>query len=287
MTLPPRRLAEDAILYGVLPPAAAAAVVLAVALLVFGRKAATVAAGVAFIAALAAALYAKSIVPWVPGATKRVEWIPVLAAAGALAGMLGRGCGTAWQSTVWATVIALGVAKVCPGKYLKDPWWAVPGGVLLVSLAGFLPAVLSRRNPGAGVPLAMAFCLFAASGVAIHAHAALLMDLAVIAGSALFGLAAVSLFCRVDIGGAFPGAAIVLGGVLLSAYYDMDDECKVPYTSFLLPALAPLLLASAYIPPVNRLNGWKLRAVQFGCVLTPLAYAIWAATAEKLDFESL
>ncbi|HEY2786097.1 MAG TPA: hypothetical protein VGJ05_14105 [Fimbriiglobus sp.] len=287
MTLPPRHLVEDAVLHGVLPPAGAAAVVLGVALVAFGRKAAPVASAVAFVAALAVALYAKPVVPWIPNLLKRVEWIPVLAAGGALAGMFGRCSGFAWQTVLWTTVVALGIAKVCPGKYLQDPWWAVPSGAMLVSLVGFIPAVLSRRNPGACIPFAISACLFAAGGVALFAHSALLMDLAVLSGSAFFGLAAVCLFCRVDVSGALPGAAVVLGGVLLSAYYDMDEECKVPASSFLLVAGAPLLLAVAYLPIVNRLGGWKLRTVQLVCVCAPLAYALWAATAEKVDFENL
>jgi hypothetical protein len=287
MTLPPRHLVEDAVLHTVLPPAGAAIGVFVFGLIVFGRKAAPVTAAVAFVAALAAALFAKPIVPWVPELTKRVEWIPALAAAGAVAGALGRlPRGAGWQVAAWAAVLALGVAKVCPAKFLKEPWWAVPAGAALVSAAGLVPAALSRRNPGAGVPFAVALCLFAAGGVALHAHAALLMDVAVVAGSALLGLALVCLFVRVDVTGGLAGASVVLGGVLLSAYYEADDECKVPGSSYLIPSLAPLALAVAYLPAVHRLSGWKLRLAQLLPIVVLLAYAIWAATAEKLDFES-
>lgn len=287
MTLPPRHLVEDAILQTVLPPAGAAAVVLAVGLLVFGRKAAPYAAAVGFVAAWAVALYAKPIVPWVPTLTTRVEWIPILAAGGAVAGLFGRCGGGVWAKAVWAAVLTLSVVRVCPEKYRLDPWWAVPAGAVVATLVGFVPRLLARRNPGAGVPLSVSFCLYAAAGVAIHAHSARLMDMAVVAGSALFGLAVVSLVCRCDTGGAFPGAAVVLGGTMLCSYFDLDEESKVPASSFLLPLLAPLGFAVAYLPGIRRLDGWKMRVVQFAVVSAPLVYAVWAATAEKLDFENL
>jgi hypothetical protein len=287
MNLPPRHLVEEAVLHTVLPPFAAAAVVLAVVLVVFGRKAAPIASVVGFVAAVVAAIWVDPIVPWTPNLTKRSEWVPALAAAGALAGLLGRSFATGWQTVLWAAVITLFVAKVCPAKYLKEPWWVIPTGAALMTAAGIVPAALVRRNPGAGVPFAVALCLFAASGVAIHAHAKQLMDLAVVGGAALAGLAVVSLFVRVDVGPALPGTAVILAGVLLGAFYDADDDCKVPKASYLIPLLTPLTLAVAYLPGINRLSGVKLRAVQLACVLAPLVYAVWAATAEKLDFENL
>jgi hypothetical protein len=287
MTLPPRHLVEDAVLHTVLPPFGTAAVVLAVGLVVFGRKAAPVAAAVGFVLAwVVVRLVDPSL--WNLSPDRRADWIPPLAAAGALAGMLGRAVGAGWQAVLWAAVVALFAAKVCPEKYLKEPWWAAPAGAALVTAAGLVPAALARRNPGATVPFAVTLCLFATSVIVVLAHGKQLMDFAVVGAAALAGLSLVALFVRVDVGPALPGATIVLAGTLLTKYYEADDECKVPGASYLLPVVAPVLLGMTYLPVLSRLNGWKLLSLQLAIVTVPLAYAVWAATAEPLgDLENM
>jgi hypothetical protein len=307
MTLPPRHLVEEALLYTVLPPFAAAAAVAGIVLLVFRRKAGPFAASLGFVLAFVAALWTDPIVPWTPTMDKRNEWLPSLGTGACLPALLlgpillvssflkrpiGECAGL--STVVWAAVLVLFATKVCPAKYLKEPWYAAPGGAALLTAAWLAPAAFARRIPGATAALVVGMCLLAASGVAIHARAKQLMDLAVVAGVAMSGLALVSLVYRVDLGGAIPGGIAVLGGVLVNAYYNADDECKVPQWAYLLPAVAPLLCGVALLPGVRRAFAAKSGAVRYlsclvllGFVGAVLAASIWGASAEQIDFESL
>jgi hypothetical protein len=287
MQLPPAKLVQDALLETVLPPFAAAAVVLAVVVGALGRRAAAAGAALAVVAGWAAGNYVRGVVPWQPDA-RRVEWLPWLAAAAAGAWLLTRvprlRAGVGWA--MWGAVVAVAVVKVLPAEYLKVPWWAVPAFVLATSAAGPGLAHLSRRDPGAGVPLLAALALFAAAAVLIHAGSAQLMDAATVAGAALLGVAAVALVAKVDAGGALPAAGVFLTGLLVAGFHETYGE--VPASSFALPAVAPLAAAAVLIPPLSRLTGWRLRLVQFTLVLVPLAVAVGrAAAAEPLNFENL
>lgn len=287
MTLPPAKLVQEAVLNDVLPPFAAAAVVFAVVVGVFGRRLAGVGAVLALAAGWAAGNARGEVVPWVPDG-KRVEWVPWLAAAAAAAGLLTRvprlPAGVGWA--VWSAVAAFAAVKLVPAEYVTGRWWAVPAFVLLNAAVGFGLAALSRRDPGAGVPVFAAVALFAASGVLIHAHSARLMESATIAGAALFGIAAVALFGKADAGAAMPAVAVFLSGLLLIGHYETYSE--VPAVSFALPAVAPLAAAAVLVPPLTRLGGLRLRLLQFTLVLVPLAVALWRAeAAEPMDFENL
>jgi hypothetical protein len=175
-----------------------------------------------------------------------------------------------------------------PKEYLTEPWLAVPAFVLANAALGFGLASLSKRDPGAGVPLFIGFALLAASVVALHASLLSMTDAATIAGASLLGIAAVALFRKADVGGAMPGAAVFLTGLMFAGYHYRSEMKPVPWTAFALAAGAPLAAFVALVPPGSRLKGWKLRAVQLALVI-PLAaaaayIAVDAAPYEKEDW---
>jgi hypothetical protein len=287
MQLPPAQLVTDALRQAVLPPAVAGAVVFAAAIALLGRRGAPGAAVLALAAGWAAGNYARGLTPWLPGET-RIGWLPWVAVAAGIGALLARSprlpAGIGWA--IWAAAVALGVARIFPAELLKAPWWSVPAFVLASAAAGVAPARMARRDPGAGVPLLLAFSLFAAGGVVIHAGAGGLMDAATIAGSSLAGTALVALVAKADAGAALPGAGVFLTGTLLSAYHETFSD--VPWVAFLLPAVAPPLMCVVLIPRLSRLTGFRLRLVQFAVVLIPLAVAVAIAeSAEPMNFENM
>ena len=75
-------------------------------------------------------------------------------------------------------------------------------------------------------------------------------------GAALFAISLVALFCKVDIGGALPGIALLLPSVLLVAATETYSE--VPWYAFALAGLPPLTVGLLAIPPLARTTGfWR------------------------------
>ena len=102
-------------------------------------------------------------------------------------------------------------------------------------------------------------------------------------GCAAAGVAVAAFPTRADASGIAPLGAIGVPALLLNARYQLDSQ--VPLTSFLLPALAPLLLLPFLLPAAARLP--KLAAVSLRAllVLTPLVVAVvLAAQYETLPF---
>src|SRR5207248_2923235 len=161
----------------------------------------------------------------------------------------------------------------------KDaPWWGVPAFVLLTTAIGFGLADLSRRVPGAAVPACLGIALFAAGTVAVHAPYVSAADIAMIAGAALFGIAAVALVFKVDAGGALPGAAVLLTGVTLLAYdYRNTDGKVVPWGSFALAAVAPLAAAVLLVPPLRGMAGARPKLIALAPVAAAGAAAVGVA----------
>ena len=118
------------------------------------------------------------------------------------------------------------------------------------------------------------------------------MELAVVIGSALFGIAVASGVVQVrEVGakicasGAVPAAVAFLPGLLLGTR-PSHAETKVPAISFWLVALAPLILAPFLIPRVSRQNRWLLLALRAALVMLPLLVAVLlAGQHEKLPYE--
>jgi hypothetical protein len=87
----------------------------------------------------------------------------------------------------------------------------------------------------------------AASIVAAHAHAGKPADVALVMFAAWAGLTLAALQKRLDLRIAFSLAVLTIPCVLLTSRF-YSDECKVPWSSFLLVALAPLSSVIAFLP---------------------------------------
>ena len=101
------------------------------------------------------------------------------------------------------------------------------------------------------------------------------MEIAVVIGSAMFGIAVVASLMKADASGAVPAAVAFLPGLVLGSRPTLETE--VPYVSFLLVSIAPLILAPFLIPALARKNGWLVRVLRAALVLVPLVVAIVVA----------
>jgi hypothetical protein len=251
MQLPPTSMVLEALREIVGPPFAVGVGVLLFSRIALGKSTFPFAAVLAFIAALATGNHLAKINPdWWP-TDKRLTWLPWLAAAGCVAGLVARKWPRAGVS-LWAMIAAVAVVRVLVDKYFKTPWWGLPAFVLLPSAIGFGLMRLDEKRPGFAAPFVLGCALMAAGTVIIHAHSKSLLDVATLGGMCLLGIAAVVAFAPGETGPAMPGAALLLVGISFAGYHETSSD--VPDASFALPALAPLLSLVGLIPAVNRLN---------------------------------
>lgn len=289
MQLPPTSIVTDALRETVGPPFLVGVGVLVLARLTFGKASASAAAVVALIAALAVGNYTGKLNPdWWPTG-KRFTWLPWLAAAGGLAGLVIHTLKRpAVGHSLWAFVAVMAVLKVLPKDYLTKPeWHTIPlpvlAFVLLTAAVGFGFMKLSEKRPGWLTPFLLGSALMAGGTVIVHAHSKSLLDVATLGGMGLFGIAAVVLVTKGDAGAVFPGAAFLLTGTLLAGQY--ETYSNVPTAAFVLPAVAPLLALVGLVPAVDRLCPRKRFAVVVLPVLVLLGVAIGLAMAnESLAF---
>lgn len=172
----------------------------------------------------------------------------------------------------------------------KPEWeglrWQLAGATLL----GWLVLdVLARDGISAQVSAYLAAMFFAGGVVLLYSHNAKFMELAVVMGAAMFGIAVVACAAsaggRLSVSGAIPAAVVFLPGLLLGTR-PAHDATKVPALSFWLVALAPLALAPFLVPRVSRQNRFLVFALRAAAVLLPLAVAvILAGQHEKLPYE--
>ena len=283
MTFPPTPVVLEALRETVGPPFAIGVGVLLIARVALGKSSIPFAAVLAFLAALAAGNHFAKINPdWWPTG-KRLTWLPWLAAAGCLAGLVAR----RWQRagvSLWAAVAAVAVVRVLAKDYFAAPVWAVPAFVLLPAAIGFGMMRLNEKRPGFTAPFILGSALVAAGTVIIHAHSKGLLDIATIGGMCLFGIAAVEAFAPGETGPIFPGAALLLVATLFAGYHETYSE--VPAISFALPAVAPLLALVGLFPRVDRLRPrWRIAATVVPALIV-LGVAVGLAMAnETLSFE--
>jgi hypothetical protein len=150
---------------------------------------------------------------------------------------------------------------------------------------------LARGGASAEVSALLAAIFFAGGVVLLYSHNAKFMQLAVLVGSAMFGIAVAAAGPpreeppRFAASGAIPAAVLFLPGLLLGTRPSHDDN-KVPAECFWLVALTPLVLAPFLVPWVSRQNKWLLFALRVLLVLTPLVVAVaLAGKYEKFPFE--
>lgn len=301
--LPPDKDILDALRLAVLPAAGGAALVMSLFLLP-GRRLAAVGSAAAAAFGFVCANHAFTafgwdkpgrLLPWWPaegaaGWHWRVPAAVVLLAVGLLTRWGGLGAARVlperrrWVASVLVWVPRAAAAVVVAdwltkGKAAEDSpglWPLTASAMLLawVTLDG-----LARSGAGAQVAAYQSAIFLAAGIVLLHAHSARSMEVAVVVGSAMFGVAVAAGAARAgDTSGAVPLGVAFLPALLVAerpAYHN------VPAASFWLVALAPLVLAPFLIPAVARRDGWKLRTLRSALVLAPLAAAVVLAARQE------
>lgn|GEM_PF-3339290 len=317
--LPPLKDTLDAFAHAVLPAAGGAAVACA-ALLVLGRRFGALASAVAVLVGFACANFALDpsaqptlentarLLPWIPEAeAPGPHWLPRAALLLVLVGLVSRWFGLlaaralperrwwiaevlVWVPRIACTIVATGWL-VRGNAAAAEEWALLRWQLAACTLA--LWVVLdsqSRTEAGAVVAALLGASLFAGAGVLLYSHNAKFMELAVIGGAALFGVATVSGAARAEgaralsTSGAVPFAALLLPGLVLGTR-PSHAENLVPPACFWLAALAPLLLVPFLIPRLARQNRWLVLALRALLVLVPLAVALALANEyETLPF---
>lgn len=283
MTLPPTPMVLEALRETVGPPFAVGVGVLLIARIALGKSSIPYAAVVAFLAALAVGNHTAKINPdWWP-TDKRLTWLPWIAAAGCLAGLVARKWPRAGVS-LWAAIAAVAVVRVLAKDYFVSPWWAVPAFVLLPAAVGFGLMRLDEKRPGFAAPFVLGCALMAGGTVIIHAHSKSLLDVATLGGMGLLGIAIVVAISPCETGPILPGAALLLVGVSFAGYHETTSE--VPAAAFALPAVAPLFALVGLIPWVDRLRPrWRIATVVLPALIACTVGVGIAMKHETLSFE--
>ncbi len=212
----------------------------------------------------------------------------------------------AWHWLIWMTVVitALSLVARLPwlplyvawtvrltsamlAAYLLVSWdlwvkgWPLGLFLALVMLEwGFLEMQATRWLDG-GTPLGLGLVFGVAALILLHAHSAVLADVALLMAASLAGIGVVAWRWRIDTGPVAAGSAILLPSLLMIGYTSTFSD--VPWSSFALVVLAPLAPALTYLRPLSRLNGWQLRMLQLAILLLPLLVALaQAMVAESL-----
>ncbi len=283
MPLPPMPMVLEALRETVGPPFAVGVVVLFLSRLVFGKKSIPFAALVGFVAAFAVGnLTSQFNSDWWPS-TARASWLPWLAIAGAVAGLVARRWVLA-GAALWAAAAAMAVVRILAKEYHTAPTWAVPAFVLLPAAVGFGLMKLDAKRPGFAVPFLMGCALMSAGTVAIHAHSKSLLDAATLGGMCLFGFAVVAAFGGLETGSVLPGTAILLTGTAFASFHETFAE--IPTAAFVLPAAAPLFALIGHVPAVDRLCPKRRLAIVLLPALVAMAVGVaLAMQAAPLTFD--
>jgi hypothetical protein len=281
MQLPPLSEIQDALLYTVGLPLAAAAGTQLLFRLLLGKRASAAGSAVALAAGFAAANAHDTVISWFPGAYAH-EWLPWVGLAALTASAVG-GEGRSRASLWLAAVVFSLLWMLVPPEVRTASWWTVPVLALVVAGNWAVADEQARQTPGALVPFWLALVFLAAAVVLIHAHSKQYMDAAAILASSLLGVALASLGWSPDTGPVTGGASVFLTGLLLSG--QTQTFSQVPCTSFVLIALSPLTLGVSLLPPICWLRPWPRVLLQTLMLLVPLTLAVFLALQnEKLDF---
>jgi MFS family permease len=174
----------------------------------------------------------------------------------------------------WIAVVMVG-SWVIPAPWAEAHSWLRPalGAAMLVSW--FALDGMARRGAGSQAALALAAMFFAAGGVAIYAHSQLFMNIAIVMGCAMFGIAAAAGSAKADTSGAIPAGVGFLPAFMLNVRD--PSESLVPLAGFWLVGLAPLMLLPFLIPRIARQPRWIIIPLRIALVLIPLVLAITLA----------
>jgi hypothetical protein len=306
MPLPPLRNAIEALQQDLFPAAAGAALVMCL-FLFLGRWAtalgSAVAVGFAFVWAnfsfensvdneTKELVWANTyrLFPWKVDSTSGLNWLPRAALGLIVVGLVSRWLGLLssqllperrwWVANlmVWLPrIIAVALVSgwlVSERSAKESPYLRYT--ILLAMLSIWLTLDgLARAGSGGDVAAYLAMNFFTAGALLLYGHSARFMEIAVVIGSAMFGIAVVAHLMKTDISGSIPAGIAFLPGLVLGGRPSLETE--VPYASFLLVSLAPLILAPFLIPILSRRNGWQVQVIRALLILIPLVIAIVVA----------
>lgn len=347
---PPLKETLEALHQCVLPGAGGAALVLC-AFLLLGRWAAATGSAAAVVVAFLWGNFTLAnvgsdqptwentarLLPWKPGAdAPGYQWLPRAALLLLAVGLLSRWVGLVaarylheryWWGPgvmVWlprAAAAAVVSGWLVLGKAAEAPEWATLRWQLAAAtlLLWFVLDELARAGLSAEVSAYLGAALVAGGVVLLYSHNAKFMELAVLMGSAMFGVAVAAGLVKslpaevsepaadynpnpqlydarksepsprpeqpLSASGAIPAGVVFLAGLLLGTR-PAHVENKVPAICFWLVALGPVLLAPFLLPRVARQNRWLLLAGRVLLVVVPLAAAVaLAGKYETLAYE--
>jgi hypothetical protein len=322
--LPPFKDVLDQLQHAVLPGAGGAALVMCLFLLLgrwagAGGSAAAVAFGfmwgnftLAQLAGTESPTWANTarLIPWAPDAdAPGYKWLARAGMYLVLVGLASRWLGllaaralpervwllanvVVWVPRVAAVIVVsawLALGKAAEAEQWANLRWHLAGAMLVVWVA--LDGV-ARNGASAQVSGYASAALMTAGAILLYTHNARFMEIAVVLGSALFGVSVANGLLKpdadgrkADASGAMPAVVAFLPGLILGTRPSMDAH-NVPAACFWLVALAPAALLPFLLPPVARKAGWWVPAVRAALVLAPLVAAVAvAARHETLVFE--
>jgi hypothetical protein len=241
------------------------------------------------------------LIPWNPDDPKKAwQWLPRVALVMVVVGIASRWLGQIaagylperrwWGANllVWAPrlgAVAVASRWLVPESAAAERTWLVPALAAAMALEWVVLDSVARTKPGAGGQVAayLSAAFFAAAAVLIYHHWAGAMEIAVVLGAAMFGLAAAAGAAKEDASGAVPAGVAFLPGLMLAGRLSMDS--KIPVAAFWLVALAPLALTPFLIPRLARQSGWAARVARAVLMLIPLVIAVALADQhEQLAF---
>lgn len=313
--MPPLRNTIEALQQDVLPAAAGAALVMCLFLL-FGRWTAALGSAVAIVFAFIWANFSFEnsvdnetqeldwartghLLPWKVTSLPGLDWLPRTALVLIVVGLMSR----------WFELLS----SLC---LPERRWWAanllvwLPRTIAVVFVSGWLvseriaaesPALrytilaamlsiwivldgMARAREGGESAAYLALIFYVSGVILLYGHTGKFMEVAVLIGSAMFGIAVVAHLKKTDVSGAIPAGVAFLPGLVLGARPSLITD--VPYESFLLVSFAPLMLTPFLIPALARKTGWQVLAIRAALIVVPLAVAvIMAAQHDQLALE--
>jgi hypothetical protein len=294
------------------PAAAAALIVFALVILALGRRAALAAGSLAMIAGFVVANYRKAepLFPWWPKpledtisdppriiAPEAWKWIPLLFLVACFDGLFARVPSVPlWGG--WRLRLGVGfmAAMLLVPMDLHKTWpvildqtllframvWPLLAFTLTVALGWAGSEAVARQSPGGAVGLGMAIALFGASIVALHAHWGTAAEALTFPAAALLGISIVAFVRKSDVGGALPGACVMLPCMLMATWTENSSHA-VPWYAFVLAAMPPVAIGLLAIPPMSRWTGitrWLLFWVL--CLGPTIAAVVITVRAEAI-----
>jgi hypothetical protein len=288
--LPPPALVWEAVREMLLPAMITSAVVLAVWLNVVGLRAASTGSALALVAGFAVTNAIRGALPFALDKTNGLHRVLWAAVPPLLLGQLAQ----APRMPVWFGLVlragGAGLATwiLAPPREIDSlpaAWlpWAFAGLVLASCL---ITEQSTYHSLGSDGVWCFVLTSFAAAVLLLHASFARGADAALMLGAALFGVVSVSSWLRADVRGAIPAAAVLVPGLLLVGKTDTFSE--VPLISYVLVAMAPVVLLPTLAPFLRRFAGIWLLSLRMMLVLSLVVPAVVLAIRAVPDaFEGL